>query len=67
MHGLPGGKVESESFTHDYTLPKCYDIPKFKEKTIKSEKGQAVLVSSHKCKQFPDQVLFYIFYNMPFD
>ena len=26
MHGLPGGKVESESFSHDFRLPDCYDI-----------------------------------------
>jgi len=31
MHGLAGGKVESESFTPDFRLPKCYEIPKFRE------------------------------------
>jgi len=65
MHGLPGGKVESESFSHDFRLPKCYDIPKFKEMTQSGESVQ--LISSARCKQFPDKVLFYIFYNMPHD
>lgn len=31
MHGLPGGKVESESLSHDFRLPKCYDIQKFRD------------------------------------
>ena len=65
MHGLPGGKVESESFSHDFRLPKCYDIPKFKEMSQSGESMQ--LISSARCKQFPDKVLFYIFYNMPHD
>ena len=34
MHGLIGGKVESESFSHDFRLPKCYDIPKAKLRDI---------------------------------
>jgi hypothetical protein len=80
MHGLIGGKVESESFSHDFRLPKCYDIPKAKlrditpsstasmgiEGEIYSTDG-SMLVSSTRCKQFPDKVLFYIFYNMPHD
>ena len=33
MHGLPGGKVESESFIPDFSLPKCYDVPKLRELT----------------------------------
>ncbi len=42
MHGLLGGIVESESFTHDFNLPKCYDIPKFREMTANtSESGSA--------------------------
>jgi len=36
MHGLSGSKVESESFTHDFRLPKCYDIPKAKLRDITS-------------------------------
>jgi len=41
MHGVPGGKVESESFNHDFRLPQCYDIPKFREfsKGSKEESG----------------------------
>jgi hypothetical protein len=62
MHGQPGGRVESESFSQDFRLPKCYDIPKFREST---DNGQ--LITSARCKQFPDKVLFYIFYNMPHD
>ena len=33
LHGVTGGIVESESFEVDYKaqLPKCYDIPKFRE------------------------------------
>ena len=67
MHGVPGGKVESESFNHDFRLPKCYDVPKFREfsKGSKEESGQ--LVTSQRCKLFPDKVLFFIFYNMPQD
>ena len=34
MHGLIGGKVESESFSHDFNLPKCYNIPKTKLRDI---------------------------------
>lgn len=79
MHGLPGGKVESESFSHDFSLPKCYIIPHTKLKEIASLQGDNDLLlassssemfqlnSSSRCKQFPDKVLFYIFYNMPHD
>jgi len=41
MHGLPGGKVESESFSHDFRLPKCYDVPKFREQASLSENGES--------------------------
>jgi len=64
MHGMPGGLVESESFSHDFRLPKCYDIPKFREAGASSEGG---VINSARCKQFPDKVLFYVFYNMPHD
>lgn len=79
MHGLIGGNVESESFSHDFRLPKCYDIPKTKLREIVTpasagqEGGEvyssdgSLLASSTRCKQFPDKVLFYIFYNMPHD
>lgn len=67
MHGLPGGKVESESFSHDFRLPDCYDIQQFREQATVTEKGQSLLVSSQRCQKFPDKVLFYIFYNMPHD
>jgi hypothetical protein len=68
MHGMPGGLVESESFSHDFRLPKCYDIPKFRETAVaSSESGSSQLINSARCKQFPDKVLFYVFYNMPHD
>lgn len=31
MHGQPGSKIESESFYHDFRLPKCYEIPKMRD------------------------------------
>ena len=31
MHGQPGSKIESESFDHDFRLPKSYEIPKMRE------------------------------------
>jgi len=71
MHGQPGGIVESESFTHDFRLPKCYDMPKFRElapaggSTGGADPKQ--LISPGRCQQFPDKVLFYIFYSMPHD
>jgi len=65
MHGMPGGRVESESFSHDFRLPKCYDIPKFKETAALPAEGGSL--SAARCKQFPDKVLFYVFYNMPHD
>jgi CCR4-NOT transcriptional regulation complex NOT5 subunit len=67
MHGVPGGKVESESFSHDFSLPKCYNVAKFREHAVKIENGQSAMLSSQKCKLLPDKVLFYIFYNMPHD
>jgi len=63
MHGVPGGKIESESFRTDFRMPKSYDIPKFKK--LSEETNQ--LISTSRCKQFPDKVLFFIFYNMPHD
>lgn len=63
MHGQLGGKVESESFSHNFLLPKCYDMPKFRE--IPPNNTQ--LISPERCKQFPDKVLFYIFYSTPHD
>jgi hypothetical protein len=51
MHGMPGGMVESESFSHDFRLPKCYDIPKFRETdSASSEGGTAQLISLARCK-----------------
>ena len=64
MHGLPGGKVESESLSHEFRLPSCYDIPKFREPAGDS---QAQLVPSARCKLLPDKVLFFVFYNLPHD
>lgn len=63
MHGVPGGKIESESFSHDFRLPKCYEIPKFKVQLDDAN----TFITSKRCKQFPDKVLFFIFYNMPHD
>lgn len=31
MHGQLGAKVESESFSDDFRLPKCYEMPQFKD------------------------------------
>jgi hypothetical protein len=31
MHGQLGGIIESESLCHNFILPKCYDMPKFRE------------------------------------
>ena len=31
MHGQPGGIVESESFTPEFVLPSCYDVPTFRD------------------------------------
>lgn len=81
MHGIPGGKVESESFSQDFRLPKCYEIPKTKLKDIASlstdkdlllasnsdSQSMYQLTQESRCKQFPEKVLFYIFYNMPHD
>ena len=64
MHGSLGENVESESFSHDFRLPKCYDMPKLRE--IGKNKCP-LLVSKDKCKQLPENVLFYIFYNIPHD
>ena len=66
MHGQPGGIVESESFTHDFRLPQCYDMPKFREMTQNGDESKQ-LISPSRCQQFPDKVLFYIFYSMPHD
>ena len=64
MHGQPGSKVESESLNHEFRLPKSYDIPQiFGGKDSVETQG----ISPAKMKQFPDKVLFYIFYNMPHD
>jgi len=65
MHGQPGGIVESESFTPDFRLPTCYDIPKFREAASGTEVKE--LIPPARCQQFPDKVLFYIFYSMPHD
>lgn len=71
MHGQPGGIVESESFTHDFRLPQCYDMPKFREMTQKGDELHpdvtVELIPPSRCQQFPDKVLFYIFYSMPHD
>ena len=53
-------KAESESFYHDFLLPKCYDMP-----NIRNDSGQGSPIAKDRCKQFPDSVLFYIFYSMP--
>lgn len=63
MHGQPGSKIESESFYHDFRLPKSYEIPKMRETSDQSQH----IISAQKMKHFPDKVLFYIFYNMPHD
>lgn len=64
MHGQPGSKVESESLNHEFRLPKCYDIQQiYNQKDSVETNG----ISPNKMKQFPDKVLFYIFYNMPHD
>jgi len=31
MHGQLGSQVESESLNHEFRLPKCFDMPKFRE------------------------------------
>ena len=66
MHGLPGSKIESESFSHDVSLPKCYEVSQFRESPSPTG-ATAQLISHERCKQFPDKVLFYLFYNMPHD
>ena len=46
-------------------LPKTYDMPQVREKPP-GEKSTTP-VTAERCKLFPDTVLFYIFYSMPFD
>lgn len=67
MHGQLGSTVESESFSHQFLLPKCYDMPKFREIPPNSSGSPPQLISPERCKQFPDKVLFYIFYSTPHD
>lgn len=63
MHGQPGGKVESESLNHEFRLPKSYEIPQIFSQVEAETQG----IPAAKMKLFPDNVLFYIFYNMPHD
>ena len=63
LHGKLGHRIESEQFYHDFRLPKCYDMPKVRG--ITPVNGNAIL--PQRCKQFPDKVLFYIFYSTPHD
>ena len=64
--------AESESFNHEFLLPKSYDMPAIREKTLASSTSlQSTTyntpVTADQCKLLPDTILFYIFYSMPFD
>ena len=56
--------AESESFNHEFLLPKSYDMS-----TVRENKNNKLStpVTNERCKVLPDTVLFYIFYSMPFD
>ena len=48
-HGQLGSMVESESLTHEFRLPKCFDMPKFRE-IAPSMNGQPnQLISAERC------------------
>lgn len=59
VHENLDGSLESDCFFPLYSLPKCYDMPKLRE----GQSGGKTLITPEKCKQFPDKVLFYIFYS----
>jgi len=60
-------KAESESFYHDFILPTCYDMPNFFNDSSQAGASKSSPIGLERCKQFPDSVLFYIFYSMPQD
>ena len=49
--------LESESFILDFSLPASYEYPNVGLGHITYEKA----------RMFPEKVLFYIFYNLPFE
>jgi hypothetical protein len=57
---------ESESFNHEFLLPKSYDMPTVRDHNQASREASTP-VTTERCKVLPDHVLFYIFYSMPFD
>lgn len=63
--------AESESFNHEFLLPKGYDMPTVREKSSSisndNKNTASTPVTIERCKVLPDTVLFYIFYSMPFD
>ena len=60
--------AESESFNHEFLLPKSYDMPSVRERPLgPGTKGNSSPVTPDRCKLLPETVLFYIFYSMPFD
>ena len=58
--------AESESFNHEFLLPKGYDMPTVRDNAHASRESSTP-VTTERCKLLPDTVLFYIFYSMPFD
>lgn len=58
--------AESESFNHEFLLPKGYDMPTVRENN-NPNRDASTPVTTERCKVLPDNVLFYIFYSMPFD
>lgn len=58
--------AESESFNHEFLLPKGYDMPNVRENS-NTMRESSTPVTTDRCKVLPDTVLFYIFYSMPFD
>jgi hypothetical protein len=55
------GTLESDSFLPQWKVPKCYDMPKIRETLMTGKESSLIL--SQRFKQFPDKVLFYIFYS----
>lgn len=57
------GTLESDQFLPDFKVPKCYEIPKVRESILGASRKQTAQLQKDRFKQFPDSVLFYIFYS----